>query len=393
MKIRLTTTVVAALVALAVVGATGGYARTTATIKIGALCDLSGPTSDIGASYCKGEVSYIDYLNSKGGLANKDKIDFTGQDYGYNVAKALQLYSTQSDGAVAFLGWGTADTTALTSRVTVDKLPFLSASFAEALTDPKDTPYNFVVGTNYTAQAQIVLKQISKDKKRHEVAFFHNNSAFGTAPISGALEYINQKKLNIGWKSYPMITGTTAFDAQLLQAKQQGADTIIIQNVPTPASILAKDLKRLGIDAKIYCLNYCASEIFVRLAGPAAEGALGVQPFTPVSYNVVGMKVPAAYLKAHGSSLAKEGLGFLQGWYTAAVLCEAINTVIRAKKPVNGPNIKEALETMPAYLTGKVTFPIKFRPSGNTAHDGMKGSRVYTIKNSKFVASTGFVVP
>ena len=393
MRIRLTATVLAALVALAVVGATGGYARTAGTIKIGALCDLSGPTSDIGASYCKGEVAYIDYFNGKGGFANKDRVDFTGQDYGYNVAKALQLYSTQADGAVAFLGWGTADTTALTSRVTGDKLPFLSASFAEALTDPKDTPYNFVVGTNYTAQAQIVLKQVGKDKKRHEVAFFHNNSAFGTAPISGALDYIKQKSLNIGWKSYPMITGTTAFDAQLLQAKQQGADTIIIQNVPTPASILAKDVKRLGLDAKIYCLNYCASEIFVRLAGSAAEGVLGVQPFTPVSYNVPGNKAPAAYLKANGSTLAKEGLGFLQGWYTAAVLVEAINTVIKAKKPVNGQNIKEALETMPAYLTGKVTFPIKFRASGNTAHDGMKGSRVYTIKNGKFVTSTGFVLP
>jgi len=392
-RIRLTATVLAALVALAVVGATGGYARTAGTIKIGALCDLSGPTSDIGASYCKGEVAYIDYFNRKGGFANKDRVDFTGQDYGYNVAKALQLYSTQADGAVAFLGWGTADTTALTSRVTGDKLPFLSASFAEALTDPKDTPYNFVVGTNYTAQAQIVLKQVGKDKKRHEVAFFHNNSAFGTAPISGALDYIKQKSLNIGWKSYPMITGTTAFDAQLLQAKQQGADTIIIQNVPTPASILAKDVKRLGLDAKIYCLNYCASEIFVRLAGSAAEGVLGVQPFTPVSYNVPGNKAPAAYLKANGSTLAKEGLGFLQGWYTAAVLVEAINTVIKAKKPVNGQNIKEALETMPAYLTGKVTFPIKFRASGNTAHDGMKGSRVYTIKNGKFVTSTGFVLP
>jgi branched-chain amino acid transport system substrate-binding protein len=392
-KIRLTAMTLAALVVVALAGATGGYARTQATLKIGALCDLSGPTSDVGTSYCKGEVDYMRYFNRKGGFANKVKVQFTGQDYAYNVARALQLYSQQAEGAVAFLGWGTADTTALTARVTADKLPFLSASYAEQLTDPKDTPYNFVVATNYTAQVQIALKHMAKTRGHHEVAFFHNNSAFGTAPISGALDYIEQKDLNIGWKSYPMISGTTAFDAPLLQAKQQGADYIIVQNVPTPASILAKDAKRLGLNAKFVCLNYCASELLVKLAGNAVNGALGVQPFTPVSYRVPGMKIPEQYLKARGSSLAKEGLGYLQGWYTAALLCEAINTVIKKRQDVNGPNIKAALETMPAFLTGGVTFPIKFRASGNLAHDGMKGSRIYTIKNGKFTKTTGFVVP
>ena len=393
MKTRLTAVTLAALVVVALAGATGGYARTQATLKIGALCDLSGPTSDVGAGYCKGEGDYMRYFNRTGGFANKVTVEFTGQDYAYNVARALQLYSQQAEGAVAFLGWGTADTTALTARITADKLPFLSASYAEQLTDPKDTPYNFVAATNYTAQVQIALKHMAKTRGHHEVAFFHNNSAFGTAPISGALDYIEQKNLNIGWKSYPMISGTTAFDAQLLQAKQQGADYIIVQNVPTPASILAKDAKRLGLNAKFVCLNYCASELLVKLAGNAVNGALGVQPFTPVSYRVPGMKIPEQYLKARRSSLAKEGLTYLQGWYTAALLCEAINTVIKKRQDVNGPNIKAALETMPAFLTGGVTFPIKFRASGNLAHDGMKGSRIYTIKNGKFTKTTGFVVP
>ncbi len=393
MKTRLITLCLAAAVVVALAAATGGQARTQATIKIGALCDLSGPTSDIGTSYCKGESHYIAWFNSRGGFVNKDKVAFTGVDYAYNVARALQLYASQAEGAVAFLGWGTADTTALSARVTADKLPFLSASYAEQLTDPKDTPYNFVVATNYSAQAQIALKQIAKDGRKHEVAFFHNNSAFGTAPLEGAREYIKQKNLNIGVRAYPMITGTTAFDAQLLQARQQGADYIIIQNVPTPAAILAKDVQRLGLNAKIVCLNYCASEIFVRLAGAASNGVLAVQPFTPVSYQVAGMKAPAAYLKARGSSLAAEGLGYLAGWYTAAVLVEGINNVLRAKKDVTGPNIKDALESMPAFVTGKVTFPIKFRAQGNVAHDGMKGSRVYTIRNGKFVKTTGFVLP
>lgn len=391
---RLIAAAIAALALIALAGATGSYAaRTAGTIKIAALCDVSGPTSDVGTGYCKGETDYMSYFNRKGGFANKDKVALAAQDYAYNVARALQLYSQLSEGAVAFLGWGTADTTALSARITADKLPYLSASYAEQLTDPKDTPYNFVAATNYTAQTQIALKFIARRPGHHEVAFFHHNSAFGTAPIDGAQSYIKQKNLNIGWKSYAMISGSTSFDAQLLQAKDQGADHIIIQNVPTPASVLAKDVKRLGVNARLVCLNYCGSELWVKLAGAAVNGALAVQPWTPVSYKVPGMKIPDNYLKSRGSSLNKVGLTYLQGWYTAALLCEAINTVIKKKQALSGPNVKATLETMPAFLTGGVSFPIKFKASGNVAHDGMKGSRVYSIKNGKFVKAAGFLVP
>ena len=63
---------------------------------------------------------------------------------------------------------------------------------------------------------------------------------------------------------------------------------------------------------------------------------------------------------------------------------------IRNWKDVNGPNIKTSLETMGAFVTGRVTNPIKFSAS---SHDGMKGSRIYTIKGGKFTKTTGFVVP
>lgn len=392
MKTRLGTAAVAALVVVALAGTSGGLAGNTASpIAIGALCDLSGPTSDIGVSYCNGEKGYIDWINRRGGVKGH-KINLGAQDYGYNVAKAQQIYSQISAGnAVAIMGWGTADTTALAPSITRDKLPFMSASYAEQLTDPRDTPYNFVVATNYTAQAQIAAKHIARTSPgHHEIAFFHNNSAFGTAPLDGLQNYIKAKNLNFGMKAYAMITGSTSFDSQLLQARAQGADYIFIQNVPTPASILAKDVKRLGLNMKIVCLNYCGSEVFVRVAGDAANGVLAVQPWTPVSYGVPGDAEPAKWLKNRHRSLANEGLGFLQGWYTMAVMLKGIERTITAKKDVTGPNIKTSLETMPAFLTGRVTNPIKF---STKSHDGMKGSRIYTIRSGKFTKTTGFVVP
>ena len=161
MKIRLSAGLLVLVVALAVAAA--GFGRTTAIVKLGGLCDLSGPTSDVGVSYCKGELDYITYFNRKGGFSNKAKANISLPDFAYNVAKAQQLYAQITAGnPVAFMGWGTADTTALGPQITRDKLPFMSASLAEQLTNPKDTPYNFVAGTNYTAQAQIAAKYIDR---------------------------------------------------------------------------------------------------------------------------------------------------------------------------------------------------------------------------------------
>ena len=243
MKIRLSAGLLVLVVTLAVAAA--GFGRTTAIVKLGGLCDLSGPTSDVGVSYCRGELDYVTYFNRKGGFSNKAKANISLPDFAYNVAKAQQLYAQITSGnPVAFMGWGTADTTALGPQITRDKLPFMSASLAEQLTNPKDTPYNFVAGTNYTAQAQIAAKYIDRTTSGHkEIAFFHNNSAFGTAPIAGLRAYIDAKNFDFTVTTYPMITGTTAFDAQLCRRSPQGADYIFIQNVPTPASILAKDVE------------------------------------------------------------------------------------------------------------------------------------------------------
>ena len=55
------------------------------------------------------------------------------------------------------MGWGTADTEALTGFVAQDKIPYISASYAAALTDPeglsgktKPSPYNFFYGPSYS---------------------------------------------------------------------------------------------------------------------------------------------------------------------------------------------------------------------------------------------------
>ena len=154
--------------------ASSGSGGDAAPIKVGIIADLTGATGDVGKPYNEGMLGYIDWINAKGGIKGR-KIQAMSNDYAYQVPKAEELYKKYvADGAVVIQGWGTGDSEALRTKVAADKLPFMSASYAEVLTDPKQSPYNFVVAPTYSDQMRVALNWIAKDAGgKAEVAVFH----------------------------------------------------------------------------------------------------------------------------------------------------------------------------------------------------------------------------
>ncbi len=364
-------------------GASSGGGGGSGAIKLGVLGDLTGATGDVGTPYNEGIMGYIDWINAKGGIKGR-KIEASNNDYAYKVPQAEELYKKYvSEKAIAIQGWGTGDSEALRKKVATDKLPFMSASYAEVLTDPKESPYNFVVAPTYSDQMRVALNWIAKDAgAKAEVAVFHNDSPFGLAPVADGQKWITEKALPLGYKSYPM-PKTPNFVGLLSQAKSQGAKYIVIQNVSSPAAQVAKDIKAQKLDMKIVCLNWCSDELFVKTAGAdVAEGTIMVQPFAPPSANKPGHKDAADYLTSKGSSLEAKGLHYIQGWQTMAVMAKGIEKAIDAGGDLTGEAIKKGLESMAAVDTGGVvgTGQVKFSAE---SHRGSTGSGIYQVKAGK----------
>lgn len=383
----------AAVLTLALAISAGAQARGEAeTIRLGGIFDLSGPTSDVGTPYSEGIKGYIDFVNSKGGIKGR-KIELISQDYAYNVARGEQLYSQlRSSNVVAIQGWGTADTEALRTRVNADRIPYFSASYAATLINPAETPYNFFVAPSYSTQMRIALRFIAEQSKgqRTGVAVFHNDSPFGQSPLEDGKRYIQSKGLKLGYETYAMARGATDYTAQLTQVQRQGARWIIVQNVSTPAAALARDVARLGLNAKIICLNWCGDEIFVGLAGKAAAGHYSVQPWGTTGLKVAGLKQPADYLAKRGTSLGKATVHFTQGWYTMAVMAAGMQRVLASGKKLDGPNLKAALEAMPKFSTGGVTPDVKFT---SRTHEGLHSSRIFQVIRGRFRQVLGYRIP
>ena len=372
-----------ALTACAPGGGGGGGGDSDGPIKIGIIADLTGATGDVGTPYNEGMLGYIDWINSEGGIDGRE-IDATSKDYAYDVPTAERLYKEYiNEGAVAIQGWGTGDSEALMNKVSADELPFMSASYAEVLTDPEQAPYNFVVAPTYSDQMRVALNWIAEDAGGPaQVAMFHNDSPFGLAPLEDGQNWISEQGLDLTMEPYAMPAGSANYVGLLSQARQQGAKYIVIQNVSSPGAQVAKDLRAQGLDMKIVCLNWCADEQFIDTAGQAAEGHILVQPFAPLSADMEGHQTIEEYLQGKGTSLEEKGLHYAQGWYTMHVMAEGIRAALEDGGDLTGAAIKEALETMGPIDTGGVIGAGEVEFSEDS-HRGSTSTGVYVAEGGE----------
>ncbi len=337
--------------------ATEGEAAAT-PIKVGAIFDLTGPTSDVGTFYAAGIRGYIDFLNNSGGIDGRP-VELISADYAYAVDQAEQLYSqyVNQEQVVVFSGWGTGDTEALRGRIGDDQIPFVSASYSAALQDPAEAPYNFLVGTTYSDQFILAIDRAAADGAS-TLALFHNDSPFGTSPLEDGREHASERGIEV--VNFPMPRGATDYTAELSQAVEQGTSHIVIQNVSSPAATLLKNVSDLGLDVTVMCLNWCTNELLLELSGDASDGVIGVNPFTFPSSGVAGLEEIAGHLESAGESLDEAGGLYVAGWLTMKVLMQGVQDTLAAGNELTGENVRLALESLSAYDTGGITDPITF---------------------------------
>lgn len=379
-----------AVLLLALVSACGGGdAVDDDTIKIGAIFDLTGPTSDVGSLFAEGIQEYVEWANQQGGIEGRP-VKLVFQDYGYKVDVAEQLYSQfVQEGVVAFMGWGTGDTEALRGRIAEDRIPFASASFSHVLGNPEEAPFNFLLGTSYSDQMFIILDWILENHEGPEapsVALMHAPNPFGMSPYDqGGREYAEE--LGVSLVPHEMPRGSTDLTAELTNVRESGVQYVVFQNTSSPVALALKNAAAMEFDATFFCLNWCTNRVLTELAGEAAEGVMGSVLYSPPGDGVVGFADADAFLVAQGSSIEEKGLLYGQGWWMMAIFFEGIRGAVLTGEELTGDNIRRSFERMKNFDTGGVTMPISF---SETDHRGMRSMRLYKVEGGDWRPASGF---
>ena len=272
-------------------------------IKLGNLVDLTGPTSDQGKDIAQGRNDAVQYFNEKGGI-NGRKIELVSVEYGFQPPRAVAAYKkfVEDDKVLLVLGYGTPDTEALRPYITKDKMPYISGSYSGHLTDPRQTPYNFPGGIDYTSQIRIFLNYVKENWKdtsrKPRVAFIYADNAYGRAPIEAGRQYA--KEIGIDLVDEEIIpTVLTDATSQLLTMQKKDPDFVYINTNTQWVPVVLKDALKLGLKTKFVVNNYGIDERTPKLAGEAAEGVMGFQDVAYFGENVPGMKTMMEFHQKH----------------------------------------------------------------------------------------------
>src|SRR6266481_6244944 len=241
----------------------GGATAAQAQIPIGHLADYSGVTSEVGTPYGQAVADTFAWVNKNGGVGGKQlKVD--SNDYGYQVPRAIALYKKWSgaDKVAAIMGWGTADTEALAGFVAQDKIPYFSASYAAALTDPegasgkaKPAPYNFFYGPSYSDAMRALVTWAAEDWKAKgksgKPKFVHmgGNHPYPNAPKAAGEALATE----LGFEVLPPIVFALTpgdYSAQCLSLKSSGANYAYLGNTAASNISVLKACKAAGVDVQ-----------------------------------------------------------------------------------------------------------------------------------------------
>ena len=340
-----------------------------AQVSIGHLVDYSGPTSDVGASFGQGEADAMAWVNQKGGVGNA-KVNVDTVDYGYQVPRAVSQYKKWvGDKVAAILGWGTADTEALTAFVAQDQIPFISASYAAALTDPsgqsnraKPAPYNFFYGPSYSDALRGMLTWAAQDWKARgksgQPKFVHMgaNHPYPNAPKEAGEAMAKE----LGFEVLPAIQFALTpgdYTAQCLTLKSSGANYAYLGNTAGSNISVLKACKTAGTDVQFLGNVWGMDENAAKAAGNAADGVVfPLRTAATWSSDASGMAALREISKiSDPSGMAYRPVHYVAGVCTALYLKEAMDWAAR-NGGVTGPNVKKGFyqkkDWVPAGMDG-----------------------------------------
>ena len=363
-----------------------------ADIKIGALNDMTGATSDVGKDYALGIAEAIHYVNDNGGINGK-KIKLYQFDYGYRIPEALTKYKLfKRLGAISVLGWGTGDTEALAPTIARDKMPYVSASYSGHLTDPSKTPYNLFFSTDYSTQARGLItawfdkkwpakSDFGKRKPRIAMCYMFA-SPFSSSAIKAAKDHAEMLGFEIG-QDQDISLFAIDTKSQMLSLKDFKPDVLLHTNTVMSVASTMRDAYALSLGADNLIVNWGFDENLPKLAGAAAEGAIGCAPWAFFGQDVPLMNEVVAYAKKFNPGVALESrtIHTTQAWANALGLAEALRRADKAGD-LSGPGIlKKGFETMRNYEIGLGLAPATFTDKD---HRSMSGAKIYEYKNGKF---------
>ncbi len=325
-------------------------------IKVGSVLSVTGPAAFLGDPELKTLQQYVDEINKKGGVIGR-QLQLVHYDDGSDANKANGFAKRLiDDDKVDVIVGGTTTGATMSMVPLVEKagVPFISLAGAVVIVEPAK---KFVFKTPHTDR--MAAEKVFEDMKKRgisKVALLSETSGFGqsgkkeTEGVAAKYGITLVASETYGPKD-------TDMSPQLTKIKSTpGVQAVFIFGLGQGPAIATKNYKQLGVTLPLYHAHGVASEEFIKLAGPAAEGvrlpaaALLVADKLPA--NDPQKKVAVDYTKAFQDKWKTDVSTF--GGHAYDGLMIALDAIKRAGS-TDKAKVRDAIEATKGYVgTGGV---------------------------------------
>jgi branched-chain amino acid transport system substrate-binding protein len=243
------------------------------TIRIGTFNPATGPATAIGDPELKAVRLWVRKINEDGGLLGK-KIELVEYDDQSKAAMAVSYMKRliQNDKVdIVVAGGVSGNALAAAPIAEAAGIPFVAMGTTSKLTEPV-RPWVFKVAAG---EALTVKKTFVHMKNRgiKKVGMLTSTSAFGVSGRQAAQDLAAEMGLTlVADEQYA--DADKDVSPQLNTIRGRGADAVFVFGLGAGSALAAKNFHQLQIGVPLYVSTGNATDRFIELAGPGAEGVL-----------------------------------------------------------------------------------------------------------------------
>ncbi|MBN9597964.1 MAG: ABC transporter substrate-binding protein [Afipia sp.] len=346
-------------------------ARAADDIVIGASIPMTGVFAFAGVGINNALQDYVKIVNDAGGISGR-KLKYVAEDTAYAVDKSIAAFNriTASNKVNLYYGDSTGFAKTINPELTRrGDILMAGTSFATELNDPKNFPYQFIPGPDYSQMIGILLEYIAKTTPGAKIALVNSDTEFGRDPIAPTEKRAAELGLKIVEK---IVTPPTSVDVstEVLKLRRANPDyTIFHGYVLAPLPEFMAQMKQLGLKSRFMGTFWSMDNAIWANSAAVADGYMGVMPYR-YYFDTEG-KSPMME-KIRQMRPEYQTIYYTQGFLTAMLLTEAAKRTLDAKKELTAANMKAALNSIKDFDTGGI-FGVPISISANSVPVG----RVY----------------
>ena len=335
-----------------------GSALAAEPIKVGLSGPFTGGSSSMGVSMRDGVKLAVAEINKAGGVLGRpielvERDDEAKNELGVQIAQEL----INKESVVATLGFINTGVALAAQRFYQEaEIPVINnvatGSVIAKQFLPPENKANFIFRTsaNDTIQSSMIAEEAIKRQGFKKPAILADSTNYGqlgktdltTALGKMGITPVATEKFNIG---------DTDMTAQLLRAKEAGADVILTYAIGPELAQIANGMAKLGWKVPMIGSWTLSMASFIDTAGANGDGAMMPQTFIQLPTTPKRKAFIEAYQKAYGVDRIPSPVSAAQGYDSVYLLAAAI----KQAGGTDGRKIKDALENLGEKVDGVVT--------------------------------------